>query len=366
MFKKNNVSKLYEKIKQNPLLWDIFTKKEEYIPKKIDEHGRVMYSKNINKYTSRPIVSEFLLKNGFTTQYKDDKKFALVISHDIDDIYVRWSHILKSFFSIIKFKNIRSFKYLFKGKLYKKKSPYLNFEKIIQLEKKYNATSSFYFLASSDDIFGYKYHLREIENELKNIIDNDCEIGLHVGYHAYNDIEKIKREKEQLENVIGSKIIGTRNHLLRFKVPDTWEKLSKAGIKYDTSFQYHNMNGFRNGMCHPFNPYNLKTESIIDIVEIPLIIQDMTFLLYTNYNTEEIWHKIKKIIDLVKKNRGVMTVLWHNWVFSFPTSYAGLFDNNWTKLYEKILKYCYKKNAWITNTKDLFLFDKKNGILIEK
>jgi peptidoglycan/xylan/chitin deacetylase (PgdA/CDA1 family) len=363
MSNNKNISRIYNILEKEPTLWDIFTSKEEYNTKNIDEHQRIIPSNIKSKSLLYPHVSEYLLKNGFNTQYKNDKNFALVLSHDIDDIYVKWHHIFKSFYPLFKYRNFKDFKNIVRGKLNKKKSPYLNFKKIIKIEKKYDAKSSFYFLASSQDIFGYKYHLNDIEEDLNFIIDNECEIGLHVGYFAYDKIDEIRREKKQLEKIIGTKVIGSRNHMLRFKVPSSWEILSEAGIKYDTSFQYHSFNGFRNGMCHPFNPYNLKTESIIDILEIPLIVQDMTYKLYTKYNIEEIWNRIKNLIDIVEKNQGVMTVLWHNWVFSYPTSYAGLFDKNWTKLYEKILKYCYEKNAWITNTKELYLFNKEREIL---
>jgi len=40
------------------------------------------------------------------------------------------------------------------------------------------------------------------------------------------------------KKVLGKKAIGYRNHFLKFKVPDTWTLLEKAGFKYDTTFGY--------------------------------------------------------------------------------------------------------------------------------
>lgn len=57
----------------------------------------------------------------------------------------------------------------------------------------------------------------------------------------------LKKKKRRLEEVLGKKVVGYRNHYLRFRVPDTWELLSKAGFKYDTTFGYSDCAGFRNG-----------------------------------------------------------------------------------------------------------------------
>ena len=51
-------------------------------------------------------------------------------------------------------------------------------------------------------------------------------------------------------------MIGYRNHYLRFKLPETWKYLADAGFEYDTTLGYSNALGYRNGMCHPFRPYD--------------------------------------------------------------------------------------------------------------
>jgi hypothetical protein len=114
------------------------------------------------------------------------------------------------------------------------------------------------------------------------------------------------------------------------------------------------MIGFRNGMCHPFQPFNLKTNKKVNILEIPLNIQDMTFLMYLKSDAKNSWNLIKNLIDKTEQMGGVLTILWHNWTFCLPASLGGIFNKEWTKLYEKILKYCYGKNAWLTNCKEIY------------
>jgi peptidoglycan/xylan/chitin deacetylase (PgdA/CDA1 family) len=353
---------IYEEIKKKPELWYLFTKKEEYNPIKLDKYGRFAYKFSSHKNALESSVSKYLIKQGFCAEYPDNKKFAIILTHDIDDVDIS----LKQFFHAITQppdRFISGFKKLLIEKLRERTLSYANFKKIIQLERKYDATSSFYFLATKKDVFGFKYNLEDIQDEIFYILDEKCEVGLHTGYYSFDNVDQIKIEKEKLEKIIRKKIIGARNHVLRFKIPRSWELLANAGFEYDTSFGYYDMIGFRNGMCHPFQPFNLIQNKETDILEIPLCVMDITLFSYMKIGAEKSWGLIKNLIDTVEELNGVLTVLWHNWTFSFPVSYAGMFGKEWTSLYEKILEYCYKKNAWMTSSKEICEYYKKNGIL---
>ena len=169
-------------------------------------------------------------------------------------------------------------------------------------------------------------------------------MGLHGGHNAYNTLDEIKTKKKRLEKVLGNKVVGYRNHFLKFKVPDTWELLSKAGFKYDSTFGYADCVGFRNGMCHPFRPFNLDTNREINILELPLTIMDCTLFDYMRLDFDKVWDVTKMLIDSVEKHKGIITILWHN-------SY--MVDDK-LKFYEKILNYCYDKGAWMTSGEEIW------------
>ena len=336
----------YEKLKQqNQELWDLFTREEEYSPKQWDRYNRFTYRLSSNEDILDPLVSKFLVENGLNlkAEYPENKKFAVCLTHDVDEIYPPLSHTLLSSLHYMKNLDFKKLKdqvfWKYKGKEF---SPYLNFKEIMNLEEKYGAKSSFYFIATDSDIRRFRYSIEDLENELGSIVDKGWEVGLHGGYYAYNSLEEMKKEKKRLEKVLGEKVIGYRNHYLRFKTPDTWELLAKAGFKYDTTFGYHDMVGFRNGMCHPFKPFNLNSDKESDILEIPLIIMDAA--LFGSVNSfEEAWEITKRLIDTVEKYEGVITLLWHSNDFNCA------YKDSWVKLYGKILKYCHDKNAWMTS-----------------
>jgi peptidoglycan/xylan/chitin deacetylase (PgdA/CDA1 family) len=347
-----NLNELPNIIKNDENLWNLFTKKDEYKITRTDKYGRISYKKSNNENILNPIVSEYLIKNDYQTEYMDNKKFAIFLSHDIDDVYPSFRHLIRSFGPYPIHKQKLGFLKFIRA-YYEKKNPYKNFKEIIRLEKKYDAKSTFFFLATEKDVYGNKYKLDNIQDEISYILEQNCEIGLHTSFYAYNNIKKIKSEKKKLEETTGKKIVGVRNHIYRFNLPDTWKLLFKAGFDYDSTFGYHDMIGFRNGMCHPFFPYDVNENKIIPILEIPPCIVDISLFSYMKLNAGKSWIIIKKLIDNVEKLGGVISILWHNWTYSYPVSYAGLFGREWTKLYEKILDYGYKKNAWLINGKNI-------------
>ena len=330
---------MIELLKKNNELWDLFTRTEEYNPEILDKHKRFRYHYSKYQHIFEPKVSEFLVKNGFKFQWPDNHKFAVCLTHDIDNIYPSWKY---RYFTSLKFATKFQWqKSLDRGS--KKENPYWNFRRIISLEKKYDAKSSFYIMLDKSN-----YDAVELKDELINIIDNSHEVGLHGGHQTYNDFNLMIREKVKLEEIVGKKIIGYRNHYLKFKIPDTWTLLYKAGFKYDTTLGYADSVGFRNGMCHPFKPFDLNSGKQSDILEIPLTIMDSTLLQYMHLNVEESWQICKKLIDTVRDLGGVVTILWHNSFFD------EIYRRGWEKLYEKILKYCYGKNAWMTTGENIW------------
>ena len=142
---------------------------------------------------------------------------------------------------------------------------------------------------------------------------------------------------------MGKAVVGYRNHYLRMQIPDTWEYLADAGFSYDTTLGYSDCVGFRNGMCHPFKPYNLRTGLEIGINEIPLTLMDTTLFEFLKLDLGTAWNLTQQLIDTVERYNGVLTVLWHNTRFS----------GDMARFYEKILKYCAEKNAWMTCGADI-------------
>jgi hypothetical protein len=339
---------MHELLKQNQDIWNLFTRKEEYFSKELDKHGRFLFGEKNLGNTSDPEASRFLINHGMHVRFPENKTFAVCLTHDVDDIYPPLSHILLSSVQYFKNLNFRHSAAQFLWKLKGKEcSPYLNLLKIMDLEASYGAKSSFYFIATEADPIRFRYAVEDIEHHLKEISARGWEVGLHGGYYSYNSLEAVKKEKKRLETVLGKTVLGFRNHYLRFKVPDSWEILTDAGFSYDSTFGYSNSIGFRNGMCHPFRPYNLSTGKEVNILEIPLVVMDVA-LFAGSKSLEEAWECTKNLIDTTASLNGVITLLWHNFVFGCS------FRGDWVRLYEKVLQYCSSRGAWMTSGEEIY------------
>ena len=199
---------------------------------------------------------------------------------------------------------------------------YIN--KITDIETKYKVKSSFYFFPE------YKEH-KEFIDILKKLKIEAFEVGLHSESENY---EQLKNEKELLEKYFGDEIYGTRQHLLKFKAPQTWQYQEKL-LDYDLTFYCNEEFGYRSGLCFPYRPLN--TESII---EIPTLFMDWTAL-NKKMNYEQIKEELQEVIKTVEKYNGCIVLNFHNEYFNeivFPDIYQTFTD---------ILGYV-QKDYWVT------------------
>ena len=269
-------------------LFDIYSSKEEYNGK-LDSYGRFLYQFSGNRSVMKPVVSDYLVDNNLLNiDWPENRRFAACLTHDIDAIYPSLKYSLytgtKYFSKSCLSKGLE--RIVSRNKREATKNPYWNFTEIVHLELKYGAKSSFYFKTTSRDPMGWIYNINDLKDEIGFLTDMEFEVGLHGGFYSHDDLNEFRKEKQALESVLGKKVIGIRMHFLRFKVPDTWQMLSELGFKYDTTFGYSDTPGFRNGMCHPFKPYDIDECKEINILEIPLTIMDASLF---NMSVDKAW-----------------------------------------------------------------------------
>lgn len=331
--------------RERPDLWNRFTRREEYENPIRDMYGRFPYWASKERDIFKPTVSEYLYENGLIRpEYPDGCEFAVWVTHDIDIIYGSpYTKILNGLIALKK-GDTKTAKDEFLS-LQKRKSPFFNFDEILSLEEKYGVKSTWFFQALNPGEPEFRYQINDVDSVLADIIESEGEIGLHGGFEAPFNLDKLLLEKRRLEKVLGEKVFGYRSHYLKFQIPDTWENLVKAGFSYDSTLGYADCAGFRSGMCHPYRPINLNTGKEINIVEYSVHVMDISlFNHYLRLNFDMCWKLIKQIIESVHRCHGILVINWHN------TSY--LKDSIEKKLFKNILKDCQKNNAWMRGSKN--------------
>ena len=345
----------------NKELWDLYTAREEYNPPVTDKYGRFPYYLSQNRNVFQPVVSKYLVENGFKPTYPGNKKFAVCLTHDVDFLYYDYLKTLNVYMqegvkSMIRGRSARlkalkdQRRESRAGSIVRKFNSSWHINKLIEAEKKYNAKSSFYFLSLTEQDQDFNYSPGEISGIFEIVKQNKCEIGLHGGHKAYNSTAKIKEEKERLEKASGVEVQSYRNHYLRFEMPTTWKCLAELGFKYDTTFGYADCVGFRNGMCYPFQPFDITGNKFLDIIELPLVVMEKTLTDYMGLSVDEEFKVFKTLIDNAEQNNGVLTLLWHN----------HMMDDANAARYNAFLKYAFEKNAWIATAGEIVDWWKEN------
>jgi len=295
-------------------LYNIYTSKQEYSPMLKDKFDRILsYSIQRDSFFD-PAVSKYISDKGLKPVYPDNKNFAVVLSHDIDLLYINKSksQAIKNVAKSVLKNDDTLLRNSFKSIIHKTIFPEYQISNILDLEKKHKAKSTFFFLALDNKNSSFNYEIGEQKDVLKEIIESGNEIALHGSYEAYSNIDLINREKTRLENAAEKEVVGYRNHNLNFDIRTTFSLLEKANFKYDATFGLADRAGFRNGMCHPFNPFDLPSGTFYKLVSMPLHVMDVSLFKYMNLNFKQAFDLFQIISKKVKDTNGVLSFLWHN------------------------------------------------------
>ena len=293
-------------------------------------------------------------------KWPNEKRFAVCLTHDVDRVekrhqyFTRFLHFLRKMKIKYAIREIFGFfKFCSDGDI--KKNPYWTFGEIIEIEKKYNVRSTFFFINESSKINILKpitwrlylnsYSIRhpEIIKIIKRLCSEGWDIGLHGSYNSYKNKKLLKKEKEELENILEKQIHGIRQHYLNLEIPLTWKIHEELGLKYDASFGFRDHVGFKENKHLPFHPFDSS------FLVIPLTIMD-TALFSCNKNAVEAWEECKKYVDIAEEKNALITILWHQESFNekeFP---------EWSKIYEDLIALCKQKNAWIATAGEIELW----------
>jgi len=253
------------------------------------------------------------------------KNFGFFLSHDVDR--VAFYHPREVAFKIKQFLGLApryysralTLKLFFKGLLFlvnpfPKKDPWWNFDEMIELEKELGIRSTFYFLQREHQNMDSRYRFadKKISQLMAQLQHDGFEVGLHGTIKSAEDASSLVAQSIDIESVTGVRPVGTRQHFLRFFYPSTFKNHLEAGLKYDSTLGFAEHEGFRNGYCYPFKPYDFENDTMIDIWELPLNLMEVSVINYRNQTLADIDTASLHLIDEVSKFGGFYSLLWHN------------------------------------------------------
>jgi hypothetical protein len=185
---------------------------------------------------------------------------------------------------------------------------------LASLSEQFGFESAFYFMATRPGPRESDYDVatRPLRRAIDELRGRGFEVGLHAGYHTFDDVERLATEKHRFDDVLGHADYGGRQHYLRFRAPTTWRHWDLVRLAYDSTVSYPDHEGFRCGTCHPFLPFDLDHDRELRLYEIPLIVMDGTLFAYRRLTPPEGASTIDLLARRCREVEGVFTLLWHN------------------------------------------------------
>lgn len=138
-----------------------------------------------------------------------------------------------------------------------------------------------------------------------------AEVGLHPSYGSSEDPLLTGIEKERLSRVLGKPISLSRQHFLRFKLPDTYREMEKNGIDEEHSMGTHEQLGFRAGTCTPFPWFDVLEDRATELIVHPFAVMDNTLRHKLLLTPDQAVAAAAVLIEQVKAVEGTFTGLWH-------------------------------------------------------
>jgi hypothetical protein len=304
----------------------LLTLYEEYLPKKLDEHGRFDAKESLayrKGFLEIPLIDRwvYLLKEQLEKMYPRltfrKREYQFISTIDIDHPYL---YLKKGLIKIagatlkdllkLNFKNIVS---RFAVHLRLKPDPYMKaLQRMDEIHKNANWIYHLFVLLGKRGKYGRStvYPTSAYYKYLKN--REWAKLGLHPSYDTYLNLQLLIKEKKQLEKILGTPVVTTRQHFLRMRNPETFQELSIAGFEEDFTLAFAHAPGFRSGTAIPYFFYDIEKEETSALFLHPTIMMDATLITHLNLSPEEALRKIKRLADECKKSGGDYVSLWHN------------------------------------------------------
>jgi hypothetical protein len=130
-----------------------------------------------------------------------------------------------------------------------------------------------------------------------------------------------------------TKIISSRQHFIRFTLPQTYRQLIDAGIQKDFSMGYGSVNGFRASVCSSFYWYDLERERTTSLLLYPFCFMDANSFYEQQYSPQKAYAELIHYYELIKRLKGILITIWHNSILGTGQQFKG-----WPEMFELFMK----------------------------
>ncbi len=318
----------------------LITRYEEYLPHEKDSFGRFPHTASLafqDGFLNQPLVNIWLhvFMKSLQMQFDEIKfnspSFQSMVTYDVD---MAWSYKNKGFFR-------NFFGFLQKPTMERllvlagvKNDPFDSFDFLEKINQKGNLNNLFFFLMSKNRT---KYDKNispknpEWISRIQKIAAQNS-IGIHPSFNTINDQHCMNEEKETLAAITKKNIIRSRQHYLRFHLPETYRLLIASGIEKEYSMGYGSINGFRASFAGSFSWYDLQKEKTTSLRIYPFSYMDANSIFEEKTSPDQAELNFKEQWEYCKKTNGLFISVFHNHLLAENKKYK-----RWRSSFERII-----------------------------
>ncbi len=326
----------------------LLSRYEEYLPHQKDIYGRYAHENSLafkEGFLDKPLVNLWIksfkekLKKKFPSLILQHSTFTFLPTYDID---IAWSYKYKGWRrslggllqSLIKgnWKQAKERIAVLRGKV---KDPFDSYGWLHRLHEENRVKPDYFFLLAEKN-GRYDKNILPQQKALQALIGDHIiryPVGIHPSWRSGDEHELLEKEMNILSNVTGNKILSSRQHYIRFSLPETFRRLIDSGIQFDFSMGYGSINGFRASVATAFYWYDLEKEQTTNLMLFPFCFMEANSFYEQKYSAQQALDEMRYYYNEVRSVNGTFIMIWHNHFLGADKLFTG-----WKEVYEQFIK----------------------------
>lgn len=159
------------------------------------------------------------------------------------------------------------------------------------------------------------------------------QIGIHPSYESLERPEIVHQELQVLMQTADKGVVRSRQHYIRFRLPDTFRYLADQGIQEEYSMGYATHLGFRAGTGSSFLWYDLSNEAVTFLRVHPFCFMDATAHYERSLTVKQAFTSLRSMRTLLEQSGSTMVTIFHNFSLGTDAEWLG-----WRDAYEQFIK----------------------------
>lgn len=325
----------------------LLSRYEEYLPHQKDMYGRYAHENALafkENFLNVPLINSWLqhfkdkLNQKFSSFTTHHSPFTFLPTYDIDEAYSYkhkewWRSVGAATKDLLKGKWDR---FALRRKVLnnQQQDPFDSYAWIDDLHRPYKLKPRYFFLVP-EKTGRYDKNILPNETALQVLIRQHAgkyAIGIHPSWQSGDEPSLIKKEIQTLEHISTIKITSSRQHFIRFTLPQTYRHLLDAGIKEDFSMGYGSINGFRASVASPFYWYDLEKEQTTYLLLYPYCYMEANSFFEQKFTPQQALDEMRHYYKTVKAVNGTLITVWHNTFLGTDELFKG-----WREVYKRFI-----------------------------